>query len=209
MRLRCRTVGNLQEVKEATEALFEHERQSQPAGLVVRRELISTAEETDLLGRLAELDLYAVVMRGQPSRRLVRHYGLRYDYASSRITEGEPAPQWLDPMRERCAGLAGVRKNELAQILVTQYPPGSGIGWHRDAAPFGIVVGVSLESACEMRFRRGSSGRTTFALGLAPRSAYLLAGDVRANWQHSIPAVQELRWSVTFRTLRRSGSNRS
>jgi DNA oxidative demethylase len=82
------------------------------------------------------------------------------------------------------------------------YPPGAGIGWHRDAPPFGVIVGVSLGTTCEMRFRRGSGGRTAFALELRPRSAYLLSGDVRSNWQHSIPAVAETRWSVTLRTLR-------
>jgi DNA oxidative demethylase len=168
----------------------------------VRRDLISTEDESDLMGRLLELDLHPVVMHGQPSRRLVRHFGLRYVYASLEIAPGEQPPAWLDKVRECCAGLAGVTSDELAQILVTQYPPGAGIGWHRDAPPFGAIVGLSLGTTCEMRFRRGSSGRTAFALELRPRSGYLLSGDVRSNWQHSIPAVPDTRWSITFRTLR-------
>jgi DNA oxidative demethylase len=161
-------------VTQVPEALFEDEPRSQPAGLIVRRDLISTGEERDLMNRLIELELHPVVMHGQPSRRLVRHFGLRYDYASFGVAPGEPQPSWLDMVRERCAGLVGVTSDELAQILVTQYPPGAGIGWHRDAPPFGAIVGLSLGTSCEMRFRRGSSGRSAFALELRPCSAYLL-----------------------------------
>jgi hypothetical protein len=107
------------DVTQVPEALFEDEPRSQPAGLVVRRDLISTEDESDLMGRLLELDLHPVVMHGQPSRRLVRHFGLRYVYASLEIAPGEQPPAWLDKVRECCAGLAGVTSDELAQILVT------------------------------------------------------------------------------------------
>jgi alkylated DNA repair dioxygenase AlkB len=91
----------------------------------------------------------------------------------------------------------------LAQILVTRYPPGAPIGWHRDAPMFGLVVGVSLGSASRMRFQRGKGEeRRTWELELAPRSAYVLAGQARWTWQHSVPPVKKLRYSVTFRTLR-------
>lgn len=182
--------------------LFEPEIETQPHGLVVRRDLLDPDEQTALLEQLRSLEMHPVVMRGQASRRLVRHFGLRYDYASSEVSEGDPLPTWLEDARERCAGLAGVVPDALAQTLTTLYPPGAGIGWHRDAAPFGVVVGLSLGSSCEMRLRQGTSGRTSFTLELEPGSAYLLAGEARTEWQHSIPAVAEERWSVTFRTLR-------
>ena len=92
------------------------------------------------------------------------------------------------------------------QALVTRYPPGSVIGWHRDAPAFGpTVAGLSLGSSCLLRFQRGrADNRRVYEVELAPRSAYVLAGAARASWQHSIPAVPELRYSITFRQLRRS-----
>jgi alkylated DNA repair protein (DNA oxidative demethylase) len=183
--------------------LFEPDTETQPLGLAVRRDLVDSREQEELLAKIRELDLRPVVMRGQASRRLVRHFGLRYDYGSSEVAEGDPLPAWLEQARERCAGLAGLGAVDLAQTLVSHYPPGAGIGWHRDAPPFGLVVGLSLGSACEMRFRRGAGGRTSFTLELEPGAAYLLAGEARSDWQHSIPPVTTERWSVTFRTLRR------
>jgi alkylated DNA repair dioxygenase AlkB len=91
------------------------------------------------------------------------------------------------------------------EVLVTEYTPGAGIGWHRDAPMFGVVVGVSLLGACRFRFRRGKDATAeTRAVELAPRSAYVLDGEARTLWQHSIPPARALRYSVTFRTLRRA-----
>jgi alkylated DNA repair dioxygenase AlkB len=144
-----------------------------------------------------------VVMRGQVAKRTVRHYGFDYDYeAYGKLVPAEPLPAELTWLRERCAELAGVEPNELAQTLVQRYPPGAPIGWHRDAPMFGIVVGVSFLSACRMRLRRGTSGRSEYELELEPRSAYVLAGEARTSWQHSIPPVKELRYSITFRTFK-------
>ena len=65
------------------------------------------------------------------------------------------------------------------------------------------VAGVSLLAPCRMRFQRGKgTNRQTYALPLEPRSAYVLGGPARSTWQHSIPPVKSLRYSVTFRTLR-------
>ena len=97
----------------------------------------------------------------------------------------------------------GREPGELADLLVTRYPPGAGIGWHRDAPQFGEVSGVSLLTACRMRFRRGRPRAwETAELTLEPRSAYVLSGPARAQWQHHIPPVAQERWSMTFRTLR-------
>jgi DNA oxidative demethylase len=97
----------------------------------------------------------------------------------------------------------GGKPGELADLLVTQYPPGAGIGWHPDAPQFGDVSGVSLLTACRMRFRRGRPrARETAELTLEPRSAYVLSGPARTQWQHHIPPVAQERWSMTFRTLR-------
>jgi alkylated DNA repair protein (DNA oxidative demethylase) len=105
-------------------------------------------------------------------------------------------------VRARAAELAAIRPEELVEILVQRYPPGSTMGWHRDAPAFDIVVGISLGSAARLRFQRGKgAARRMWEILLEPRSGYVLAGQSRWSWQHSIPSAKELRYSITFRTL--------
>ena len=176
-----------------------------PAGLLYRPELIDDSEEATLLCTLEALDFREITMRGQTARRTVRLYGVDYDYESGELRPGDPLPPELACLRDRCAELAGIPPAELVQALVSRYPAGAGIGWHRDAPMFGSkVIGVSLLSSCRMRFqRRAKDRRLVYALELAPRSGYVLAGSARWAWQHSIPATKALRYSVTFRSLRR------
>jgi len=177
-----------------------------PEGLVYREEFIDADEERGLLALLETLDFRTVTMRGQTARRTVRHYGLDYDYESGELVPADALPGQMTWLRDRCAALMEREPEDLVQILVSRYPEGAGIGWHRDAPMFGSkIVGVSVRAPCRMRFQRTVGGeRSVAALELAPRSAYLLAGKARWSWQHSIPATKDLRYSVTFRTLRRS-----
>ena len=172
----------------------------QPDGLVYRPDFIGEDEERDVLAVVEAIEFHEVTMRGQTARRTVRHYG----YESWQLTPADPLPAGLEWLRDRCAEAADVRPDELAQTLVSRYPPGATIGWHRDAPMFGAkIVGVSLGSACRMRFqRRVGETRQVWELELAPRSLYVLGGAARSAWQHSIPATKELRYSITFRTLR-------
>jgi alkylated DNA repair protein (DNA oxidative demethylase) len=175
-----------------------------PDGLVYRADFLSAEEEQELLSHVEGLDFREVRMRGQTARRTARHFGFDYDYERyGRLRPGDPLPGWLVELRDRCAELAELERDALAQALVQRYPPGATIGWHRDAPMFGTVVGVSLGSACRLRFQRGRGDeRRTFEVELAPRSAYVLSGAARSAWQHSIPPTKELRYSITFRTLR-------
>jgi alkylated DNA repair dioxygenase AlkB len=93
---------------------------------------------------------------------------------------------------------------EFQHVMVTEYSPGAGIGWHRDKAVFGQVVGVSLLSTCVLRLRRavGVKKWERVNVSAAPRSAYFLSGRARSEWEHSIPQVNALRYSITFRNLR-------
>jgi alkylated DNA repair dioxygenase AlkB len=175
----------------------------QPEGLVYRPEFLTPEDEQKLIETFAGLEFDEIRMRGQTARRTALHFGVDYDYDNpGRITPGEPPPVWLEPLRGRAAELASVAPDELVEALVQRYPPGATIGWHRDAPMFGKVVGVSLASACRMRLRRPKDPRDVYVVELEPRSAYLLAGAARWSWQHSIPPTKELRYSVTFRTLR-------
>src|SRR5262249_51781128 len=119
---------------------------------------------------------------------------------------GPPLPEFLVPLRRRAAALVALDAEAFAEALVNQYPPGAGIGWHRDAPQFGpMVVGISLLGACRFRFqRRQGAARQTYAVRLEPRSAYVLSGAARSAWQHAISPTTTLRYSITFRTLRRA-----
>jgi DNA oxidative demethylase len=176
----------------------------EPEGLVYRPELLTVVEETELLAVLGSLRFDPIVLHGQAARRTARHYGLDYDYEARTPQPGEPVPEWLEPVRGRAAGLAGFEPEELVEVLVQRYPAGSTIGWHRDAPAFGTVVGVSLAGSARLRFQRGKGdARRVWEVLVEPRSGYVLAGEARTSWQHSIPPTKELRYSITFRTLRR------
>jgi alkylated DNA repair protein (DNA oxidative demethylase) len=176
-----------------------------PEGLLYEEEFVTPGEERELLAEIEALDFRELSMRGQTAKRTVRHFGLNYDYESGGVVPGDPLPEGLEWLRGRAAELIEREPEELVQILVTRYPEGAGIGWHRDAPMFGSkIAGVSLRAPARMRFQRTIKGeRETAAVELAPRSAYVLGGKARWSWQHSIPAAKDLRYSVTFRTLKR------
>jgi DNA oxidative demethylase len=175
----------------------------EPAGVVYRPELVSREEEAELLGTLRGLRFDPIVMHGVAARRTARHFGLGYDYAAREPREGEAMPEWLLPLRVRAAELARIPAGDIVEALVQHYPVGSTIGWHRDAPAFDLVVGVSLGGTSRLRFQRGKrEARRVWELTLEPRSGYVLSGEARRSWEHSIPATKEERWSVTFRTLR-------
>jgi DNA oxidative demethylase len=175
-----------------------------PAGLVYAPDFLCLEEERALLDVLGALEFQPIEMRGQVARRTALHFGMGYDYDNpGRSGAGEPFPDWLLPVRSRVAVLAGAEGDEFVEGLVQRYSPEPTIGWHRDAPMFGKVVGVSLGAPSRMRFRQPRGDRRdVFELTLEPRSAYVLAGASRWQCQHSIPAVKEERYSITFRTLR-------
>jgi alkylated DNA repair dioxygenase AlkB len=173
-----------------------------PAGLRYRGDLIAPRDEAELVQRFAGLAFAAFRFHGHLGRRRVVSYGWRYDFDSEEPRRTDPVPAFLLPLREAAAAFAGLAPAALEQVLLTEYQPGAAIGWHRDKAVFGEVAGVSLAAPCVLglRRRRGTAWERSSLL-LEPRSAYLLRGASRTGWEHSIPAVDALRYSVTFRTL--------
>jgi alkylated DNA repair dioxygenase AlkB len=174
-----------------------------PRGLVDVPQFISEEEERILLAHIEALSFAEVKMHGVAARRTVVHHGFEYGYGSWSLRRTGEIPPYLLALRDRAAALAGVAPGELAEALTSRYPPGAGIGWHRDAPMFGVVVGISLLAPCTMRFRRagGDKGKP-LELRLAPRSAYVLDGEARSAFQHGIPPVRALRYSISFRTVR-------
>jgi alkylated DNA repair dioxygenase AlkB len=127
---------------------------------------------------------------------------MQYRFDGSGLAEAEPIPGWLLPLRARAAAFAGLAPDALVHALLIEYDTGAGLGWHRDRPVFGDVVGVSLLSAAPLRFRRKRAGKwDRYTLPAAPRSAYLLRGPARSEWEHSLAPVATRRYSATFRTM--------
>jgi DNA oxidative demethylase len=175
-----------------------------PAGLVYHPDFLSFDEEGQLLERFETMPFDPIVMKGVVARRSAARYGLGYDYdRRSPTSDAPPFPDWLIPLRDRAAVLAGIGGAELVQALVQRYPAGAPIGWHRDSPSYELVAGVSLGSDARMRLRRGAGEeRVFYELRLERRSAYVLAGESRWKWEHHVPPVKDLRYSITFRSLR-------
>ena len=175
-----------------------------PAGLGYGPELITVAEEGDLIERFSSLPLAPFDFHGFQGNRRTVAYGSRYDFTRSLVKPADSVPEWLVPLRSKAASWAGFPPNELVQALITEYAPGAGIGWHRDRPEYGAVLGVSFGTPCVLRLRRtaGEGRWARAALPLEPRSVYRLTGEARDFWQHSITPGDRLRYSVTFRTLR-------
>jgi DNA oxidative demethylase len=176
------------------------------AGLRYQEAVISEAEERTLLDRLGRLDLAHFRFHGFIGNRRTRSYGWRYDFDDASFAPAEPIPDWLQPLQERAAAFAEVEPDQFVHVLLARYDEGAGIGWHRDRDVFEQVVGFSLNTAATLRFRqRIPSGFRRANLEVTPRSAYLLSGEARHEWEHSIAPGDRLRFSVTFRALSAKG----
>jgi alkylated DNA repair dioxygenase AlkB len=176
------------------------------AGLRYAEDLIDAHEERALISELTAADLSPFRFHGWLGNRKTQSFGWRYDFEDASFAPTEPIPDWLQPLREMAAAFAGLQPGDFVHVLLARYDPGAGIGWHRDRDVFEKVVGVSLGAPATLRFRRRTpSGFQRANLEVMPRSAYLLAGAARHDWEHSIPPGQSLRFSITFRTLSDKG----
>ena len=173
-----------------------------PEGLLYQPDFLSEAEESDLVRIFRGLPFQAFDFHGYTARRRVLEFGLEYDFTTRIATPTQKFPEYLSPIRERAARFAGVSAADLVEGMVTEYSPGAPIGWHRDAPQFGTIIGISLASTSRMRFKPYKAEGKPVALTLEPRSIYVMRGPARWKFQHSIPPVKELRYSITFRTLR-------
>jgi alkylated DNA repair dioxygenase AlkB len=178
-----------------------------PPGFEYRDEFITVQEEAGLLDAIAMLPFQHASYRQWTARRRIVSFGGKYDFTHHQLHPTEPVPEFLRPLRARIAAWAGVNAESFTHATVAEYGPGTPLGWHRDVPDFEIVTGVSLQGLARMRFRpyppiEGWT-RSILVLELKPRSAYIIRNAARWGWQHCISPTRELRYSITFRTLRR------
>lgn len=176
---------------------------SPPEGFKYVEELLLPELEAELIREIEKLPLKEFEFGEYTGQRRVISYGWRYDFGSSKLNRADAIPDFLETLRTRAAAFADLPPDRLVHSLISEYTPGSPIGWHRDKPVYEDVIGISLGSACRFRFRRkhGTSWER-YSHILEPRSVYLLRGPARTDWEHSIPAVQDLRYSITFRSLK-------
>jgi alkylated DNA repair dioxygenase AlkB len=173
-----------------------------PAGLRYQPDFISKRDERELVARIRSLPLEPFQFGAFEGKRRVASFGWRYDYSQQKLVKAKDLPAWIAPVIARVEAWQGLAVTAIRQVLFTEYDVGTGIGWHRDQPHFDQVFGLSLLSACKFRFRRKTEGGwERYTLQAEPRSLYLMSGESRHVWEHSIPPVEMVRYSVTFRTM--------
>jgi alkylated DNA repair dioxygenase AlkB len=185
--------------------LFQPAASPLPAGFVYQPDFITAAEEAHLLAAIGELPLHAALYKTYTAKRRIASFGAQYDFTDNVLQPAADLPPAFEPLRDKVAHWINVAPQMLAHTLIAEYQPGVQLGWHRDVPQFEIVVGISLGARARMRLRPypvpANPREHVLALELEPRSAYVLRGDARWRWQHSIPPAKALRYSITFRTL--------
>jgi alkylated DNA repair dioxygenase AlkB len=173
-----------------------------PRGFRYQEDFLNSGEEQSLLQHIKPLPFREFEFHGFTGKRRIVSFGWRYDFNGGGLTKTEDMPEFLSGLRSRAESFADIASGALQQVLITEYAPGAAIGWHKDRSVFGDVVGISLLSPCTFRLRLKAGDRWQRRnLTAEPRSIYLLRGPARSEWEHSIPGVESLRYSITFRNV--------
>jgi alkylated DNA repair dioxygenase AlkB len=176
-----------------------------PPGFLYVPDFLTLKEEQDLVEYVTNMPLHNMIFQGYEAKRKVASFGYDYNFDQRTIAKGKAIPPSLDPLVEKVSTYLTLQKNDFAELLVTEYPIGSVINWHRDAPPFDLIAGISLLSDCTFRLRpydKAKQGRKSIvSLTVKRRSLYLIKGLARSAWEHSISPVKQVRYSITLRTL--------
>lgn len=177
-----------------------------PSGFSYHPDFIDRSEEERLLKEISNIALHTFLFQGYEAKRRVASFGYDYSFEKRSLSKGEDIPAVFDGLIREVGRITGIRKEAFAELLVTEYPAGSVINWHRDAPPFDVIAGISLASDCTFRLRPQEKQKQTRAsivsLNVSRRSLYIIRDEARTQWQHSTLPVKALRYSITLRTLR-------
>jgi alkylated DNA repair dioxygenase AlkB len=179
-----------------------------PPGFSYHPEFISEAEETELIKQIAGVELHTFTFRGYEAKRRVASFGHDYNFETKSLSRGREIPSGFQWIIQRVSQHTRIEAKYFAELLITEYPEGSTINWHRDAFPFDLIAGLSLGEECRFRLRPHDKAKQTKAsiifLPVRRQSLYIIHGDARIHWQHSTAPVKSVRYSITFRTLKRN-----
>jgi alkylated DNA repair dioxygenase AlkB len=175
-------------------------------GFSYEESFITKEEELQLLETISQVELHTFIFQGYEAKRKVASFGFDYSFEKKALSKGKPIPKEFDWLVERVASKFSIPLNEIAELLVIEYPPGAVVNWHRDAPPFDVIAGISLKTDCTFKFRphdKSKQGRGSVrSYPLKRRSVYLMKDEVRSEWEHSTAPVKETRYSITVRTLK-------
>ena len=179
-----------------------------PEGFAYYPDFLTGKEEEDLCTEIKNTPLHIFHFQGYEAKRKVASFGYDWSFENRTLSKGEPMPQAFDWLLNKVSKHLSIKKEDMAELLLTEYPVGAVINWHRDAPPFDVIVGISLLSNCVFRFRPHDNAKqnrnSIISVPVARRSLYMIQGSARTDWQHSISAVKEVRYSITIRTLKES-----
>ena len=184
-----------------------------PEGFIYEPAFITAEEESHYLNEIRRTQLHAFQFQGFEARRKVASFGYDYRFDKGQLVKGQDIPEAFQPLIRRVADRLTMEAKRFVELLITEYPPGSIITWHRDAPPFDLIAGISLHADCRFRLRpyaKEKQGRSSMVnLDVRRRSLYVMQGASRTDWQHSIAPVKSTRYSITLRTLKEGGPTRS
>ena len=176
-----------------------------PAGFKYIPDFISRDEENYLINIILNTELHTFNFQGFEAKRRVASFGYDWSFDKRILKKGKEIPASFQPVIVKVARQLSIKEESFAELLITEYPVGSVINWHRDAPPFGVIAGISLNTDCKFRLRpyeKSKQGRSSIiSIPVMRRSLYVMQDDSRSGWEHSVAPVKDVRYSITLRTL--------
>jgi alkylated DNA repair dioxygenase AlkB len=177
-----------------------------PEGFNYFPDFLIEDEETELCKEIEKIELHNLSYHGYKANRKTASFGYDYNFENNKLTKGKDFPAAFDFIVDKTAKYLSITKESFAEMLITEYPPGAVINWHRDVPQFDLIAGISLRTGCTFKLRPYDKAQQTRASVISfpvqRRSLYTMQNAARWNWQHSIAPVKQTRYSITFRTFK-------